>query len=480
MPSYEAILNHALVLPLATMADHVHLTAGVPVKPMLAKPTKGIAQVLERFGSGTFTCEFKYDGERAQIHWTADGVCKVFSRNSEDMTGKYPDILARMPAALAAETRSFIIDCEAVAYDPVADKLLPFQKLSTRAKKDVAAENIVVQVKVFAFDILYLNGQSLLKRSLGERRKALHAAFVPVAGEFDFATAKDSDSAEEIGDFLTDAVAANCEGLMVKTLDVDATYEPTKRSFNWLKVKKDYIDGMGDSLDLVPIGAYHGRGKRTGVYGAFLLACYDEEREEFQCICKIGTGFSEEDLKRWAAFFKEEADGARILDAPRAYYRYPKKPDLMPDVWFEPSVVRARPPVRRPFPASSGAPRPALARRAPSARCPPRARRGRPQRGSRGGRPTPADQPPRTRRARPRPSVRASRPRPLRARPRPGLGGARRRPLDLAAVLRGRRRGARVERHRAPLPALHPRARRQEARGRDQRDAGRANVPRAV
>jgi DNA ligase-1 len=115
---------------------------------------------------------------------------------------------------------------------------------------------------------------------------------------------------------------------MVKTLDENASYQPSYRSLNWLKLKKDYLEGMGDSFDLVPIGAYHGKGKRTGVYGAYLLACYDVDTEEYQSVCKIGTGFSDEDLKLLSKGLNEN-----IISKKSSQYNV--SPTLECDVWFE-------------------------------------------------------------------------------------------------------------------------------------------------
>jgi len=187
-------------------------------------------------------------------------------------------------------------------------------------------------VCLFGFDLLFLNGESLLQKPLSERRELLRAHFQAVDGEFDFAKSSDSKVTEDIQTFLEESVKDGCEGLMVKMLESESSYyEPSRRSISWLKLKKDYLDGVGDSLDLVVIGGFHGKGKRTALYGAFLLACYDADSETYQAICKIGTGFTEEVLKSHTEILKElEVSASRAdVDAGGA----------KPDVWFEPKVV---------------------------------------------------------------------------------------------------------------------------------------------
>ena len=329
-PSYDDLIPAILEGPISDIPNKVHFKPGVPIKPMLAKPTHGVAEVLDKFSDQAFTCEYKYDGERAQIHVLDNGTVQIYSRNSENNTGKYPDIAALFPGVLAPGVKSVVLDAEAVAYDPVAGKILPFQILSTRARKDVVLENIKVAVCIYAFDCLYVDGKSLLQEPLTARREELYKTLVPIPGKFEFAEAKISHDVEELTKFLDDSVGAGTEGLIVKTLA--DSYEPSKRSSHWLKLKKDYIDGVGDTFDCVPIGGWFGRGKRTGVYGSYLLAVWNPDQEEYQTICKIGTGFSDELLKDLAESMK-----ASVIPEAKRYYRF--SDSLTPDVWFDAKSV---------------------------------------------------------------------------------------------------------------------------------------------
>jgi DNA ligase-1 len=365
VPSYDALLDAALKVPLIGLHQACHFQPGIPVEPMLAKPTKSIQEVLKRLNGQEFTCEYKYDGERAQIHMTVDGTLKVFSRNLLETSNKYPEVPlfvqeAARVAIITARNKStqdddrdnnnnnkeargeddsndqhqpiqsFVLDAEVVAFNQKTGQLVPFQVLSTRKKTEESAETAKVQVIVQAFDLMYLNGKSLLSVPLRKRRALLHTHFAPVEGKFQFATSidcADDGDTTTLEQFLDAAVKGQCEGLMVKTM-VDM-YEPSRRSLNWLKLKKDYLDGLGDSLDLVPRGGYYGKGKRTGVYGAYLLACYDEETEEFQSVCKIGTGFSDEDLQSLSTTLNEhKLEGGKSS-------QYVVADGLECDVWFD-------------------------------------------------------------------------------------------------------------------------------------------------
>ncbi|MCJ1399102.1 hypothetical protein MMC11_002304 [Xylographa trunciseda] len=353
LPNYEVIIPAMLEHGIFRLRENCKLQPGVPLKPMLAKPTKSITEVLDRFEGKNFTCEYKYDGERAQIHYVAEdspqqyessqavskkgvkGLSAIFSRNSEDLSKKYPDILAKLDTWIKKDTKSFVLDCETVAWDVVEKKVLPFQQLMTRKRKDVKVEDVKVKVCVFAFDMLFYNGESIVHKPLRERREILKGAFDEVEGEFRFAQYGDTSELDEIQTLLEESVKASCEGLMVKMLDTEESgYEPSKRSRNWLKVKKDYLSGIGDSLDLVVLGAYFGKGKRTSVYGAFLLGCFNASKETYETVCNIGTGFSEAILEDLHAELSRHT-----IDRPKPFYTHSSVTKDQPDVWFEPRFV---------------------------------------------------------------------------------------------------------------------------------------------
>ena len=192
LPSYEVVIPAMVEHGIFKLRENCRLQPGVPLKPMLAKPTKSITEVLDRFEGKNFTCEYKYDGERAQIHYVAEdsteelfpspllhkegkGISAIFSRNSEDLSKKYPDILAKLQTWVKPDTKSFVLDCETVAWDLVEKKVLPFQQLMTRKRKDVKAEDIKVKVCVFAFDMLYHNGEVCVLKDLANTTMLIYS-----------------------------------------------------------------------------------------------------------------------------------------------------------------------------------------------------------------------------------------------------------------------------------------------------------------
>ena len=211
----------------------------------------------------------------------------------------------------------------------------PFQMLLTRKRKNVNEHNININVCVFAFDLIYFNNKSLLTESLENRRKLLYKYFNVINNKFMFVPYLNSKqrTENELEAFFKKALNYKCEGLLFKVLDDDSRfqYEIGKRSFRWLKLKKDYMQGIVDTLDLIVIGGILGKGKRKNVYGSYLLACYNKQTNSFESITKVGSGFTESDLVYHWKYLK------------RLRIEYPPKNYLIGDVkvdhWFKAEIV---------------------------------------------------------------------------------------------------------------------------------------------
>ena len=291
---------------------------------MLAERVKSEAEAVEKLGI-EFAAEYKLDGERVQIHYK-DGKIVLYSRRLENITSYYPDILEKIPKSL--KTTDVILEAEAVAMNQDTGEFLPFQELMHRRRKydiDRIVERYPITVNLF--DVLYLNGKDLLDESYKTRRKKLEE----ITNEDDYTkivTQTIVHNENEIEDFLENGINAGCEGLMLKVLD--APYRAGARGSNWLKLKREYRNELGDSLDLVVIGAFFGKGRRTGKYGTLLLASYNQDRDMFESICKVGTGFTDENLDQ---FYQILQDKVTLRKNPRI------ESGMEPDVWFEPELV---------------------------------------------------------------------------------------------------------------------------------------------
>jgi len=295
-----------------------------PVRPMLAERVKSPQEAHEKMGS-EFAAEYKLDGERVQVHLKGEKII-LYSRSLENITNYYPDIVEKISKTINA--KEVILEAEAVAINEDSGEFLAFQELMHRRRKHGVAKAVSqYPITVNFFDVMFVDGKSCLDLPYKERRKTLEklvkedmfAKLVPMV-----IVKNDND----VEDFLENAINAGCEGLMLKQLD--GTYKAGARGSNWLKLKREYRNELGDSLDLVVIGAFYGRGRRTGKYGALLLATYNNETDMFPSICKVGTGFTDESLDQ---FYQILSDKITIKKNPRI------ESGLEADVWFEPEVV---------------------------------------------------------------------------------------------------------------------------------------------
>ena len=295
-----------------------------PIRPMLADRVKSEQEAIEKLGN-KFAAEYKLDGERVQLHIEGENVV-LFSRSLENISSYYPDIIEKIPKAINAE--KIILEAEAVAINENTGEFLPFQELMHRRRK-YKIEKAVSKypITVNFFDVLYYNGKSCLELEYEERRKLLEK----IVKEDNFSKNVPMTivtNENEIEEVLENSINSGCEGLMLKMLD--KPYQAGARGNYWLKLKREYRNELGDSLDLVVIGAFFGKGRRTGRYGTLLLATYDDEQDMFTSICKVGTGFTDEDLDQ---LYQILSDKVTIKKNPRI------DSEMEADVWFEPELV---------------------------------------------------------------------------------------------------------------------------------------------
>ena len=308
--------------------DSIGLEVGRPIRPMLAEREPTLAAVLERMG-GTAALEFKYDGLRVQAHVAANGRVRLFSRRLEEISAQFPELVADLPKAL--RRLPAIVEGECVPVDADTGEIQPFQLVSKRRgrKYDLDRAQVELPVRLFLFDVLLAAGRPTYSEPFPARRELLASMLTPNE-HVGLAEQRVVTSVDEATAFLDEAVAAGGEGVMAKSIKEGSAYRAGARGYWWIKYKRDYTVGLSDSIDGVVVGAFHGRGRRAGRYGAFLLAVYDPKRDRFESFTKVGSGFDDAQLaempKRLARFESESA---------------PPEVDtgIVPDRWMRPGVV---------------------------------------------------------------------------------------------------------------------------------------------
>jgi DNA ligase 1 len=310
------------------------MTPGIPVRPSAAERLDSAKAIVEKLGP--CVAQPKLDGFRLQVHIikNSDGVVvNFFSRNMQDMSAMFPD-LRQLVEKLDVQTSIF--EGEAIACDINTGAFLPFQETVKRKRKhgiDDAAQEY--PLKLFAFDLLYLNGESCLGYTHHERRQKLGAllATLSIADKENLALIEELPvtTPEELENYFYKNIAHGLEGLVVKR--EDALYMPGKRNFNWIKLKRQETGSLDDTIDCVILGYYAGAGKRAKFgMGALLVGVYDPVADVYQTVAKIGTGMSDIEL----VGLREACDVLKVSHRP-AQVECGK--DLEPDVWIQPRTV---------------------------------------------------------------------------------------------------------------------------------------------
>lgn len=315
--------------------ESIQVEVGVPIVPALCQRLNSSQEIIEKMMH--VIAEPKYDGLRAQIHIhktksisAAEEVhVKTFTRNLEDNSAMFPELLTVLETL---NCESCILDAEAIGYNPETGQLLPFQMTITRKRKhDIEQTATDVPLKFFVFDVLSLDGKSLIQEKLRSRKELLNNLFDDNEVFLKAPYIETSDP-EELRAFHEAQLAEGLEGAVIK--QVDSVYQSGRKGWSWVKIKEE--EGtrgkLKDTLDCVVMGYYAGRGKRTAFgIGAFLVGVLAED-ESLKTIAKIGTGLSDEQF----AELKQRCQPLVTPDMPEIYE---VEKSLIPDVWVNPGVV---------------------------------------------------------------------------------------------------------------------------------------------
>jgi DNA ligase-1 len=303
------------------------VTVGRPIRPMLAERLSDPKEILEKM-NGEAAAEYKYDGLRVQAHLRNRKVT-LFSRRLENITDQFPDLHTLLKQGIVDD--ELILEGEAVPVDPSTGELLPFQLVSQRRGRKYELEKTIQEIPValFAFDLLYYKGVDYTQLEYPRRREDL-AKLIQRNERLDLSRQLIVSKPEQLDDFMQQAVADGCEGLMIKSIGPDSIYKAGARGWGWIKYKREYKSEMQDTVDLAVVGAFAGRGRRGGTYGALLLAAYDEKDDVFRTACKCGSGFKDEDLAKLP----------EMLEKYKINHRHPRVDSkIMADTWFVPGLV---------------------------------------------------------------------------------------------------------------------------------------------
>lgn len=317
------------------LREHYSLELGVPVVPALCQRLNTTAEVIAKMGA--VLAEPKYDGLRLQLHYGRGqrpdhppAVLRSFTRNLEESSEMFPE-LRQAVASLACQ--SCILDGEVIGYDPGSGQLIPFQQTIQRKRKHgVAAKAAEIPIRYYVFDLLYLNGENLINLPL-QQRKAMLAPLFADDQILVHAPAAQTSDPQQLRRFHEEALAEGLEGVVMKQLT--SVYQSGRKGWSWVKMKEaeGQTGKLTDTVDVVVLGYYFGRGKRAefGI-GAFLVGVIDEASQRVLTLAKIGTGLSEAALVE----VKQRCDQL-VVATPPASYVVDKA--LAPDRWCAPQLV---------------------------------------------------------------------------------------------------------------------------------------------